>query len=432
MKILIASDFFFPDVRGGAEKSILEITLGLAERNHEVVVYSKSTANYKFRKNMRVNAIVPPLIDGIGKYLWPINDALQFFILFNKLKKEKPDVILTQQTISFIIVTIARILQIPCFHMIRDVSYVCPAYYGLIPQDPGLVPCDISRRTYHHCFYCVMRRDHIQSRIGLEMRMPRLKMLINLGFCLNIIRTKIYNAMMKYTRKIFVSSKMLLKFVSAHSCDASIVPMTPISFKESSHISSNVDSSLMNEKFKITKETLKLLIITTTNGNYIKGLDFLIEKTIPGLSRNIVLFVVGSKSKQNFADSRIIDLGRLNERDLSEMLSFIDILLVPSVWIESFGRVVVEGVFHGKPVFASQRVGALDDESYPFIKRLKLSGQSWISEIERFKPADVKVNNEDKDRILQRYSKQNCVDSIEKQIKLKIHDEISNKNSRNI
>nr|MDO8083616.1 glycosyltransferase [Candidatus Sigynarchaeum springense] len=404
-------------MRGGAERSILEITIGLVKQRHDVVVYSKSTTSHKRGKNMHVNAITPPLIDGIGKYLWPVNDMIHFFLLFKMIQKERPDVILTQQSISFISVLIATLLRIPCFQMIRDVSYFCPTFYGLIPKGVGLVPCDISKRSFHHCFYCVMRRDLIQYRIGIASHHSLFNKVVNLGFCVNIIRTRLYDALLKYTTKVFVSSKMLLDFTRAHASKSIIVPMTPISFDKRMNPENIKGPDFMNKKYNMSSDTLKLLIISSINGNYTKGVDFIIENVLPRLKRSVVLFIAGSKELQGTSSPRVIDLGRLDTTAISEMLSYVDLLLVPSVWIESFGRVVIEGIFHNKPVFASNRVGALDDESYPFIKRLKLSATTWINEIEQFQPAHLIINDKEREHILQKYSTQNCVNIIEKKIK---------------
>lgn len=55
---------------------------------------------------------------------------------------------------------------------------------------------------------------------------------------------------------------------------------------------------------------------------------------------------------------QVEDRGRYQRDDLKSVFSSMDVLVVPSTWIESFGFVVVEALSYGLPVLCSDQVGA--------------------------------------------------------------------------
>jgi len=63
-------------------------------------------------------------------------------------------------------------------------------------------------------------------------------------------------------------------------------------------------------------------------------------------------------------DNRLKSMGRFNHDELSRILEQVDIVVVPSTTLESYGLVVVESLAHGVPVIASDIVGS----AYEFIK----------------------------------------------------------------
>ena len=56
-------------------------------------------------------------------------------------------------------------------------------------------------------------------------------------------------------------------------------------------------------------------------------------------------------------DSRIRYTGQLTKEVLKEQYIAADILIVPSIWEETFGRVIIEGNQYGTPVIGSNRGG---------------------------------------------------------------------------
>lgn len=81
------------------------------------------------------------------------------------------------------------------------------------------------------------------------------------------------------------------------------------------------------------------------------------------------LVVCGTGSKVNEVrefskkDNRLEYKGHLPIENLQEIIAQSDILLVPSVWEEPFGRVIIESYNQGTPVIAAN-VGGISDIVY--------------------------------------------------------------------
>ena len=73
-----------------------------------------------------------------------------------------------------------------------------------------------------------------------------------------------------------------------------------------------------------------------------------------------------------FADSRFVNHGVVSNKKLKEEVRKLDILVVPSLWDETFGYVVLEALLEGVPCLASTNVGSKD-----------LLPKSWIFENNR-------------------------------------------------
>lgn len=71
-----------------------------------------------------------------------------------------------------------------------------------------------------------------------------------------------------------------------------------------------------------------------------------------------------------FENEWVHNYGILSQKELDKFYSQIDVLLMPSLWHETFGFVALEGISRGIPVLVSDHVGAKDLLSQEFILQL--------------------------------------------------------------
>ena len=94
-----------------------------------------------------------------------------------------------------------------------------------------------------------------------------------------------------------------------------------------------------------------------------KGIRKLLDAFMAVRSEKIDLTICGSGNMENFVlecermDERISYTGRLSSEALAREYEKADVLIVPSVWDEPFGRVIIEGNRHGLPVICTDRGG---------------------------------------------------------------------------
>ena len=105
-----------------------------------------------------------------------------------------------------------------------------------------------------------------------------------------------------------------------------------------------------------------------------KGIDLLLDSFRKVDDQNIRLNIYGNcigddgtidivhDAEKN--DKRIRAMGRFDHKELPDILDNIDIMVVPSTTLESFGLVVTESLSYGVPVIASDIVGS----AYDFIE----------------------------------------------------------------
>ena len=82
---------------------------------------------------------------------------------------------------------------------------------------------------------------------------------------------------------------------------------------------------------------------------------------------------------------------------LEEIFDKTDLLVVPSIWYETFGFTVLEAISYGVPVLVSENVGAKDilcDGKYGFVRENKLEFVQLIKKIIKNREILIEVNKQ--------------------------------------
>lgn len=92
---------------------------------------------------------------------------------------------------------------------------------------------------------------------------------------------------------------------------------------------------------------------------------FLFKNVIENLpkdmqSKIIVHFFGDIREDSLFKKANVINHGRFNHDNLEKVYGQVDVLVVPSIWKETFNLITLEALSYGIPVLVSQNVGAKD------------------------------------------------------------------------
>lgn len=323
MKVLIVNEFYYPIQRGGAEVSTQILAENLVKLGNEVVVCCSADSDTVIEHNgVKIyNVKTNPFywtagnnvsVSRIKKLLWHLVDLCNLFVIpkFCKiLKNEKPQIVHTSNLSHFscLLWYILKKRNIPICHTIRD-------YYLL-------------------CHKCTMFKN------GETCKKQ----------CLSCKITS-------FPKKIF-SQKVdsvvgISDFVLNIHCKNSYFP------NAKRYVIYNATKPAYREKRNATKT---IGFIGTLHKS--KGIELLIKVFLQAETKGYVLKIAGTGADdyvqylhsiaKEKSDS-IIFLGKVNSVDFYKE---VDLLIVPSLWEEPFGRTVVEAISSGIPVLASNRGG---------------------------------------------------------------------------
>ena len=142
-----------------------------------------------------------------------------------------------------------------------------------------------------------------------------------------------------------------------------------------------------NRKEKEFSNEMQLRIGYLGPAEKYKGFNLLVN-TLKILNKegikNFKLDVYGNKHKLNTELNNVFFHGKYNYSDLKDIFNDIDVLIVPSIWRETYGFIVLEAMSYGVPVIVTDYVGAKDlieDNISGFI--VKSDGISLVQKIKQ-------------------------------------------------
>jgi glycosyltransferase involved in cell wall biosynthesis len=322
VKIIILNSLYYPNIIGGAEKSVQIIAENLNKTGHVAVVITISDKEkidyvngvkvyYLYHSNVYWS-YYSKIKKSILKPFWHFFSLYNFIILKKVkdiIKKENPDIAHTNN-LSELSVGIWRIFKknkIPVVHTLRDYSLLCPRSI-------------------------LFRRGEICTK-------------------------------KKYIcRSILAFRRSFSKYVDAVVGNSNFILQEHLSsgfFKDS--LKYVIYNSLESEKIIIKKyKTGKI------NFGYIgilaphKGIELLLKAFMEMRSENLHVFGKGINPdyenylKYKYTSNKITFKGFT---ETEEAFNIIDVLVIPSLWHDPLPRVLFEAFSHGVPVIGSDRGG---------------------------------------------------------------------------
>ncbi|MGU8601180.1 glycosyltransferase family 4 protein [Clostridium perfringens] len=333
MKILIVNTFYFPNMQGGAEHSVKLLAENLVKQGNQVAIYSVDT-NLDFKKEVingvkiyRAKAGIFSIDSRIGKNTRIINKFINKFIEMRNF---------------FIKKDVLKILN----DFNPDVVH-CNNIYGISPYVWKIV-----KKKNIKVVHTI--RDYWIASPKVELKEY------------NKLKDK---AFIKVYRSYFKRNSKYVDVVTAPS------KFTLNKFKEFEyfqnakfkHINNAIDIDLnetkliLKERLIRDREIIEFMFVGSINK--MKGIDKLLEIFFKNKDKNIRLNVYGDGilnelvKEYTIKDNRINFYGKLEKDDLKNEFIKNDVLIVPSMWDEPFGRVVIEANQYGLPVIGSDRGG---------------------------------------------------------------------------
>lgn len=319
MKILIVNFIYWPNHSGGSQVSTRMLAEKLVEKGHDVTVLTCDTEEHiEWNNGVCIHYLRVPqgaLIKPSKRYKRLFFRTVELYNIFlykkieHKIRVISPDIIHTNclQILSISVLDIASKYHIPIVHTARDFHFIC--LHGMTHRGKA---CS--------------------------------------SFCLSC---KIYSALRKKSyRKISsfvaISRFMLLKHEERdlfHKGTSKYVVYNPVSNDIEKH-KEQTQCSCLGFIGRITKE---------------KGIELLLENFCRLNKEDLTLIIAGTGEKsyvdnlkRKYPSNRIKWMGVIKPNDFYKN---IDLLIVPSLWPEPFGRTVIEGISANCPVVISNRGG---------------------------------------------------------------------------
>ncbi|MEC4684116.1 MAG: glycosyltransferase family 4 protein [Nitrospirota bacterium] len=383
MKVLIFNSLYHPHVIGGAENSVRILSEGLKEKGVESAVVSTADADkVEYVSGVKNYYVSSPNLywmyrakeqSGYKKPFWHLLDAYNPLIkkkIQNRIEGESPDVIHTNNLAGFSVYVwrIAEQLSIPIVHTIRDYYLLCPKS-SMFHKD---------RNCSSQCLICKcysvpkkILSNNVEAVIGVSR------------FVLN----------MHLDRGYFEKAK------------------------EKTHIHNPIDGATKTLGHSSDKD-LRFGFVGLLSPD--KGIEYLLTEFSEGRFKNTKLFVFGRGVTRTYEEYLVRKFKAENiffmgYRKTEEIYPLINVLIVPSLWNEPFGRTIPEAYSYGIPVITSDRGGMpeiIDESRTGFVVCADKRGD--LEEKLR-----VFVDNPD---LISKFSR-NCLELSEKFDRNKIVDE---------
>lgn len=323
MKILIINTLYYPLQLGGAEKSVQILAETLVKLGHEVVVVSSAdNKKISFLNGVKIyytrirNLYQPYYSKREKSYKKPIWHMLDAYNLFNRhlngiIKIEKPDVLHTNNLAGFssYVWKIAKKNKIPVVHTLRDYYLLCITSTMYNKGKNCTNRCNICRilsvpkKNYSHL---------VSSVVGIS------------SYILN--KHKQFGCFNKAKEEVVYNSIT--------------VPQKIINDRTDNNIRIGYVGSLSSKK----------------------GIEFMLSNYEKITDSRVTLHVYGKADNEGYDDflkNKYNNLSVFFEgfKKVEEIYPYIDILIVPSLWNEPFGRIVPEANSYGIPVLVANSGG---------------------------------------------------------------------------
>lgn len=334
MNILLLNSWYFPNLKGGAEHSVKLLSEALVKKGHRVAVFTIDNDNRSLFKES---------INGVEVY----RGSGGVYNIRKAYRKNK----------SILEVIKNKILEIRNYSVVDELSQVYQSFHPHVVHINCIAGMSMAVAFYFHLkkvpIVYTLRDYFLYHPKNVTVDMTKMDILTR--FVLKTYQKYARNksllvtavtAPSNFTLKFYLDNKYFshakYKQRIVNSVNVSIKETTACIAAKASHITRNFMYAGSLTKNKGIIPMLKAFMATDINTKlYICG-DGQLSDYIENCAK---------------IDKRIIVMGRLSSIELSNIYKESDIMLVPSLWAEPFGRVVIEAAQYGLYVIGSKHGG---------------------------------------------------------------------------
>lgn len=419
MKILFIDQNFDATNIGGAFKSNYAIINEfIKDPMFEVSVLATKAKNIR-RDNFSVKQITPILNSPLKKFnslikMFKIKQYFNFLPILKEVKKFKPHVIIVQRDNTFSALLTGFLLKVAVINIIRDGMEFCPKSI----DTRGFRNCSI-KLSKNECWECIHRWRTL--RISFEDKPKGSHKTLKSSFYtiyykVHYFFTKLNLSLMKYAYANVVASPMMKELVEKRIKSNRILvkKITPIDNARILVTSNNLDKDVIE---KIEHSSNIILFILPRNEGGSKGYPF-VKKLLKKFPKDYLILIVGTVITELKNYQNVININKIPTNNLYYLYQKADLTLVPSIYTEAFGRVVLESIINKTPVILSPQTGAnFLFRNKNFVKILPLKSELWLKGIENILKNPVNILEEDVKNIEKMFSPENCAKDIMNLIK---------------
>lgn len=339
MIIALVTNFYYPEMIGGAEYSTKYLAEKMTELGNEVhVICTGDEASEEIINGVLIHRFKSKTICRAHKAKYhsvpirilrrvqDIYNPFNYTVLKKIILSISPNVIHMQAVIDVtpVVWKIAKELGIRCIYTLRDYNFLCPkttlvCYHAHGECYNPTVPCSIFRKLNKY------NERNIEAVTFLSYKMKEIVQ--RHGFFLNVSSYVVPNAI-SYDRKDI--------------------------------------QRIIKEREKRLFKYGTIRFVYLGNLAMLKGVGWLFETFEKLLDCNCELYIAGRGELESFVKQKAKEnknikfMGFQNEQGVDKLLAKVDVLMATSLWHEPFGRVVLDAYKHGMPVISSNR-GALPE-----------------------------------------------------------------------
>ena len=160
-----------------------------------------------------------------------------------------------------------------------------------------------------------------------------------------------------------------------------------------------------------------LLFVIPRNEGGSKGYPF-IKLLLNKLPEDYLMLVVGTIIEGLKDYPNVINIGKIPTNNLYYLYKKANLTLVPSIYTEAFGRVILESLINKTPIFASPQCGAnYLFKNKDYVRILPLKVKLWLEESETFFREPIIIPEDEIKRIVSMFTPKVCADQMIKLIK---------------